>query len=724
MDQCLTKVMRSIGEALKLDDNNNYHDAYLQYVECVLNIASNLLQYVRADGGKIIISKSVEKQIELGKQCMERLSSLREEFTAFEQTKTTQSPHVKQIGRFAAPVPPLPSNNTDAAYSLKRTLTPTEIAFRQNQSIMRAYKARMAKMSSGNPQAASLSLTIQRKLAENLAIANAQEQALSEKMRDTQRRLDDQAARRFASPVGMSEDEQEQRHIYKKILQYEQQAKWLLEWRKKLSNSPKDPVIISQLITEILRCEDHPLTVLLKKYQYKIYERLYPLVSTKMADINEISVPLPLKYYPSNVTPTEMSPEKVDNEKSVECVDGAKNVNIGNNNIQTDNKDDCDIGRSKNVDIGKNNIETENKDDCDNGSSGNVDIGNNSIDKDNKDDCDIVSDTENVMTNLEIAVDKNEQLCQNLEEENQKVSLTYRSLSKEYEQYNDEDMDDLFDDDNDDAGRPECDKADYLPKPSNQDSYVVLSVKDVNQQSNSKDKFFNFRRQSLECEKLKDEAYCRHLKSMSQDVHNALEKLIVMFAITYEELDSAEGQDQCYASLEEPFFKPIWKYLLTLFRLSNKNQEITLAYNMTKHTLSTPEDYGVSKKLCLTSDMKGLLPFQSAIDELCKLKNHYTMLSKLECVVNVCRLVCDCVENFYVTKQIEAGEISSTPSVGADDLLPILTYIVIKSGIPQLVSECQAMAEFIHEGYIMGEEGYCLTSLQTAITYVCSTDKS
>lgn len=35
---------------------------------------------------------------------------------------------------------------------------------------------------------------------------------------------------------------------------------------------------------------------------------------------------------------------------------------------------------------------------------------------------------------------------------------------------------------------------------------------------------------------------------------------------------------------------------------------------------------------------------------------------------------------------------------GTDDLLPVLTYVVVKTRLPQLVSECVAMEEFIHEG--------------------------
>lgn len=38
-------------------------------------------------------------------------------------------------------------------------------------------------------------------------------------------------------------------------------------------------------------------------------------------------------------------------------------------------------------------------------------------------------------------------------------------------------------------------------------------------------------------------------------------------------------------------------------------------------------------------------------------------------------------------------------SSGCDDLLPILTYVIVKAALPQLVSECQAMEEFIHERF-------------------------
>lgn len=55
------------------------------------------------------------------------------------------------------------------------------------------------------------------------------------------------------------------------------------------------------------------------------------------------------------------------------------------------------------------------------------------------------------------------------------------------------------------------------------------------------------------------------------DDHNVLilnhkDKLQVMMTVAYEPLDSPVGRDQCAMTLEETFFKPIWKTLLRLFR--------------------------------------------------------------------------------------------------------------------------------------------------------------
>ena len=65
---------------------------------------------------------------------------------------------------------------------------------------------------------------------------------------------------------------------------------WLLDWRKKLDAKPDNEIIINQLVQEILRCHDHPITELLRKYQFRIYEKIYPLVANKHIFLENIKV--------------------------------------------------------------------------------------------------------------------------------------------------------------------------------------------------------------------------------------------------------------------------------------------------------------------------------------------------------------------------------------------------------------------------------------------------
>lgn len=111
-------------------------------------------------------------------------------------------------------------------------------------------------------------------------------------------------------------------------------------------------------------------------------------------------------------------------------------------------------------------------------------------------------------------------------------------------------------------------------------------------------------------------------------------------------------------------------------------------------------------------------PYQMAVEELHKLVTMFCPLEKLECLVRTSRCICQCVEDYWESK----GKPRHSPetAIGCDDLLPILSFVIIRSGMAQLVSECDAMEEFIPEGYLMGEEGYCLTTLVTALAYLAT----
>ena len=155
-----------------------------------------------------------------------------------------------------------------------------------------------------------------------------------------------------------------------------------------------------------------------------------------------------------------------------------------------------------------------------------------------------------------------------------------------------------------------------------------------------------------------------------------------------------------------------------------------------------PEDVGVPPNLCLSqsptpSHQKQRHGYEPVIASLHHLATLSSPLSKLECLVNMCKIVCNCVDDIKKANAAAlsssdhagigaaASSSSSTPagSIGADDLLPILSFAILRSKMPQLASESRAMSEFIHESYQMGEEGYCLISMQTAIGYLMRLDE-
>ena len=145
---------------------------------------------------------------------------------------------------------------------------------------------------------------------------------------------------------------------------------------------------------------------------------------------------------------------------------------------------------------------------------------------------------------------------------------------------------------------------------------------------------------------------------------------------------------------------------------------------------------GISPELCLPRSAHGQRHgFEPVIASLHHLATLSSPLSKLECLVDMCKVVCHCVDDIKKCNAASAGETgagstasaspasASAGSIGADDLLPILSFAILRSRLPQLASESRAMSEFIHESYQMGEEGYCLISMQTAIGYLMRLDE-
>ncbi|XP_036246527.1 VPS9 domain-containing protein 1 [Molothrus ater] len=210
-----------------------------------------------------------------------------------------------------------------------------------------------------------------------------------------------------------------------------------------------------------------------------------------------------------------------------------------------------------------------------------------------------------------------------------------------------------------------------------------------------------------------DTALPELLKGVVRDIHNAIDRLLALTLLAFEGLGTAAGKDQCLACLEEAFFPPLWAPLLALYRTVQQPREAALARSMERHRHAGPADMGLASRLFPPGP--GRPAYASAVQDLRLIPLESCPRRKLECIVRALRGICECAEEYCGTRD---GRSLATAAIGADDLLPILSYVVLQTGLPQLLSECAALEEFIHEGYLIGEEGYCLTSLQSALSYV------
>uniref|UniRef100_A0A3Q3S7E1 VPS9 domain containing 1 n=1 Tax=Mastacembelus armatus TaxID=205130 RepID=A0A3Q3S7E1_9TELE len=195
------------------------------------------------------------------------------------------------------------------------------------------------------------------------------------------------------------------------------------------------------------------------------------------------------------------------------------------------------------------------------------------------------------------------------------------------------------------------------------------------------------------------------------------DQLLSLCLLSFECLNTASYKDLCLAGIEEAFFTPLWSALVALFRKVNTEREQAFETSMKLYHDASPGDVGVPLKLFPQDpDMQGSYPYESAVQELKLLVKDYCPQKKLECIVRTLRLICACAEEYRCLHEVDSSP--RTAAIGADDLLPILSFVALQCQCPQLVSECAALEEFIHEGYLIGEEGYCLTSMQSALAYV------
>jgi hypothetical protein len=107
--------------------------------------------------------------------------------------------------------------------------------------------------------------------------------------------------------------------------------------------------------------------------------------------------------------------------------------------------------------------------------------------------------------------------------------------------------------------------------------------------------------------------------------------------------------------------------------------------------------------------------YRPVLDILQVMHDATSPTSKLECLVQAMRAICECVALFY-----GEGLPSEKAALGADDILGILALVVACARPASLWADVMVMDAFMLSHLRNGEEGYCLTLFMSAVTVLVS----
>eukprot|EP01133_Synstelium_polycarpum_P005633 gene5633-6502_t len=133
----------------------------------------------------------------------------------------------------------------------------------------------------------------------------------------------------------------------------------------------------------------------------------------------------------------------------------------------------------------------------------------------------------------------------------------------------------------------------------------------------------------------------------------------------------------------------------------------------------TPVHLSIPQKFWLIDDeLEGLqvVPYQTAIDVLKKLPSIKSPSEKIQCLVNTSDAICEAINSFWIDRKDKPESLV----LGADDLLPLFTFVIIKSKLPFMYSESIFLQDYLDDALSTKMQGYFLVTYQTCLSLLCA----
>lgn len=189
------------------------------------------------------------------------------------------------------------------------------------------------------------------------------------------------------------------------------------------------------------------------------------------------------------------------------------------------------------------------------------------------------------------------------------------------------------------------------------------------------------------------------------------------------------------AAAEDALMRGCWPVLAELFSEREETSVSRLAELCHQMRQVLPCDLGISQALwgmppaalADATEMRTLrwaelcdarLPYASAIRTLRTLLHARTVREKASVLLHVCELVASAAQHSALMQLAREGGRGAyedgSPALGAEDLLPIMVYVVLRSRAAVLPAELELVSELMPAELAFGREGYALTTMQCA----------
>ena len=159
--------------------------------------------------------------------------------------------------------------------------------------------------------------------------------------------------------------------------------------------------------------------------------------------------------------------------------------------------------------------------------------------------------------------------------------------------------------------------------------------------------------------------------------------------------------------------------LFELFRATELDKDVrTNSRIAALAPIITPAAVGVKRPFWLVQNgvsnpgEASAASYQQAIQLVQSIPTIKSAVGKVHALVEAVSAVTSCVDKF------NEGGSGQKMIVGAEDLVPIFTFVLIKSRLRNTHAECALMSEFISEQMSLDSEGYSLATLMTCIDFV------